>query len=106
MDAKRRKLDPKSKKCVLVDYSYEQKGYNCYNPRTKQVRVNRDVVFDESPSWYLPSTPNLNSNLSSEDEVSEAEMPPDEREIRALEESLISFWLSGSYERLSRRAGV
>ena len=45
---KRRKLDPKSEKCVLVGYSYEQKGYKCYNPRTKQVRVSRDVVFDES----------------------------------------------------------
>ena len=90
----------------MVGYSYEQKGYKCYSPRTKQVRVSRDVVFDESASCYLPSTPIPNSNPGSEDEFSEAEMPPDEREIRALEESLISFWLSGSYERLSRRAGV
>ena len=43
----------------------------------------------------------LDSNLSFEDEVSEAEMPLDEREIGALEESLISFWLSGPNERLS-----
>ena len=31
-DEKRRKLDPKSEKCILVDYSHEQKGYKCYNP--------------------------------------------------------------------------
>ena len=102
-DEKRRKLNLKLEKCVLVGYSYEQKSYKCYNPRTKQVRVNRDVVFDESPSWYLPSTPNLNSNLSSEDEVSEAEMPPDECEIETLEASPILFRLSRLNERLSRR---
>ena len=47
---KRRKLDAKAEKCILVSYSNEQKGYKCYNPRTKQSRVSRDVVFDESAS--------------------------------------------------------
>ena len=75
---KRRKLDAKAEKCILVSYSDEQKGYKCYNPRTKQARVSRDVVVDESASWYLPPTLDLNSNPSSDDEVSEAEMPPDE----------------------------
>ena len=32
-----KKLDAKAKKCILVGYLHEQKGYNCYNPRTKQV---------------------------------------------------------------------
>ena len=72
---KRRKLDAKAEKCILVGYSEEQKGYKCYNPHTKQARVSRDIVFDESASWYLSTTPDLNSNLSSEDEVSEAEIP-------------------------------
>ena len=45
---KRRKLDAKAEKCILVGYSDEQKGYKCYNPRTKQAHVSRDVVFDES----------------------------------------------------------
>ena len=99
---KRRKLDAKAEKCILVDYSDEQKGYKCYNPRTKQARVSHDVVFDESASWNLPPTLDLNSNPSSEDEVSEAEMPPDERETETLEESPVSFRLSGANERLSR----
>ena len=47
---KRRKLDAKAEKCILVSYSNEQKGYKCYNPRTKQSHVSRDVVFDESAS--------------------------------------------------------
>ena len=79
---------------ILVGYSDEQKGYKCYNPRTKQARVSRDVVFDESASWYLPPTLNPDSNPSSDDEVSEAEMPPDEPKIETREESLISLRLS------------
>ena len=61
---KRRKLDAKAEKCILVSYSDEQKGYKCYKPRTKQARVSRDVVFDESASWYLLPTPDVNSNPS------------------------------------------
>ena len=99
---KRRKLDAKAEKCILVSYSDEQKGYKCYNPQTKQARVRRDVVFDESVSWYLPTTPDLNSNPSSDNEVSEAEMPLDEREIGTLDESTISFRLSEPNERLGR----
>ena len=49
-DEKRKKLDPKLEKCILVSYSHEQKGYKCYNPRTKQVRVHWDVEFDETAS--------------------------------------------------------
>ena len=49
-----RKLDAKSEKCILVSYSNEPKGYKCYNPQTKHAQVSRDVVFDESASWYLP----------------------------------------------------
>ena len=49
----------------------------------------------------MPPTPE-DSNSSSEDEVSEAEMTPDEHEIGALEENPISFRLSGPNERLSR----
>ncbi|MCO5592470.1 hypothetical protein L7F22_046473 [Adiantum nelumboides] len=48
----RRKLDPKAEKCVFIGYSVEQKGYKCYNPVTRQVRVSRDVVFDEMETLY------------------------------------------------------
>ena len=92
---KRRKLDTKAEKCILVGYSDEQKGYKCYNPRTKQARVSRDVVFDESASWYLPPTPSPDSSPSSEDEVREAEIPPNEPEIETCEESPILLRLSG-----------
>ncbi|MCO5603657.1 hypothetical protein L7F22_057808 [Adiantum nelumboides] len=48
----RTKLDPKVEKCVFIGYSVEQKGYKCYNFVTRQVRVSRDVVFDEMATWY------------------------------------------------------
>ncbi|MCO5574122.1 hypothetical protein L7F22_027901 [Adiantum nelumboides] len=51
-DELRTKLDSKAEKCIFIGYSLEQKGYKCYNPITRHVRVSRDVVFDEMESWY------------------------------------------------------
>ena len=59
-------------------------------------------MFDESASWYLPRLWTSTLNPSSDDEVSKAEMPPEEHEIETLDESPISFRLSGPNERLSR----
>ena len=42
----------KAEKCILVSYSHAQKGYKCYNPQTREVRVIQDVIFDEEASWY------------------------------------------------------
>ena len=51
------KLDAKAKKCIFLGYSLEHKGYRCYNPMTRKLRISHDVVFDELASWYaLPPT--------------------------------------------------
>ena len=56
-------------------------------------------MFDESEFWYSPLslTPD-NSIPITEDEASEAELILEEEEIDTLEESLISFRLSGPNE--------
>ncbi len=47
LDELRTKLDPNAEKCNFIGYSLEQKWYRCYNPITREMRVSRDVVFDE-----------------------------------------------------------
>ena len=39
----------------FVGYSPSQKGYRCYNPSTRELKVSRDVVFYELSSWYVES---------------------------------------------------
>ena len=51
-DKLRSKLDPKAKNCMFIGYSLEQKGYRCYNPVTREIRVSKDVIFDELNSQY------------------------------------------------------
>ena len=50
-DTKRRKLDPKGEKCILLGVSEESKAYHLYNPTTKKIHISRDMVFDENNSW-------------------------------------------------------
>jgi hypothetical protein len=53
-DKKISKLDPKAEKCIFIRYSLKQKRYRCFNPSTRKLQVNKDVVFDEVVSWYSP----------------------------------------------------
>ena len=98
-------MDAKAEKCILVSYSDEQKGYKCYNLRTKEVPVSRDVVFDKLALWYQPSTnlTPMDSMPITKDEINEVD-PIDEEEIGTLEENSISFQLSKPNEELSRMA--
>ena len=43
----RQKLDTKSRKCVLLGYGTERKGYGLYDPSRERVYYSRDVVFHE-----------------------------------------------------------
>ena len=57
------KPDPKAEKCVFIGYSLEKKGYKCYNHVTCQLRVIRDVVFDEIASWYAKVKHDIGSDV-------------------------------------------
>ena len=92
-DEKRQKLDPKSEKCIHVGYSPEQKRSKCFNPSTQKVRVSRDVVFDESASWYAcePTPPGTSMN--------DLDNIRDDDQLRSIpDDSLISTRLSRPQE--------
>uniref|UniRef100_A0A2N9HR29 Integrase catalytic domain-containing protein n=1 Tax=Fagus sylvatica TaxID=28930 RepID=A0A2N9HR29_FAGSY len=49
---KRTKLQPRSQLCCFLGYGLEEKGYCCYDPVAKRLRVSRHVVFWEHKMFY------------------------------------------------------
>ena len=49
-DKDRKKLDAKSRICILVGYCSTQKGYRLWDPSTKETIISRDVIFNETTS--------------------------------------------------------
>eukprot|EP01018_Ginkgo_biloba_P030063 Gb_35569 [translate_table: standard] len=45
---KRKKLDVKIQKCIILGYASGVKGYKVYDPAKCSVTINRDVIFHES----------------------------------------------------------
>ncbi len=52
----RRKLDSKSRKCLLLRYGTVTKGYRLYDSQIKKVFYSRDVVFNEKEYGYSNSS--------------------------------------------------
>uniref|UniRef100_A0A2N9IBC1 Uncharacterized protein n=1 Tax=Fagus sylvatica TaxID=28930 RepID=A0A2N9IBC1_FAGSY len=48
----RTKLQPRSQLCCFLGYGLEEKGYRCYDPVAKRLRVSRHVVFWEHKMFY------------------------------------------------------
>lgn len=53
---KRKKLDEKSMKCILLGYSRESKVYRLMEPNTKKIYISRDVIFDEKNDVSSPTS--------------------------------------------------
>ena len=57
-DHERNKLQSRSRLCCFHGYGIGKKGYRCYDPISKRVRVSRHVVFWEHKMFYqLPHVP-------------------------------------------------
>jgi transposase InsO family protein len=82
-DNQRKKLDNKSKKCVLLGVSEESKAYKLYDPVDKKIIISRDVVFEESKAWEWNKSQKSDNKLNQNDyndEWSQTDEIPDETE--------------------------
>ncbi|KAJ9541983.1 hypothetical protein OSB04_028489 [Centaurea solstitialis] len=52
-------LEPRSRLCLFLGYGIEHKGYRCWDPISKRLRISRHVTFWEHVPFY--TMPNSNS---------------------------------------------
>ena len=55
----RHMFQDKTLKCRFLGYAEDYKGYRCYDPLSKHVKISRNVVFDEMNFDNQPANPNL-----------------------------------------------
>jgi len=84
----RTKLDPKSRKCILLGYAHNVKGYLLWDPTASKVVVSKDVVFAENElhsehkneKTFKETIIVLMDEKSKKDDSFEAELEHDEHE--------------------------
>ena len=84
-DHERKKFPSHSHLCCFLGYGFGQKGYRCYDPISKRLRVSRHVVFWEHKMFYqlphvpvslIPSIDPLHDLSPKESPTSLSESPP------------------------------
>jgi hypothetical protein len=64
LEAKRKKLDAKSFRCVMLGVSDESKAYRLFDPTTKRIVTSKDVIFEENECWdWERSSENQKSDI-------------------------------------------
>lgn len=65
----RSKMDKKAVRCIFVGYDQERKGWKCCDPTYGRCYVSRNVVFDETSSWWSTDHNALPDSKTLRDEV-------------------------------------
>jgi len=68
------KLGPRVVLCVHLGISPEHRGFRCYDPKARHVRIARHVHFEENTPYYSPDT--YDSEVFSSPVVTPASTPP------------------------------
>ncbi|KAJ9552467.1 hypothetical protein OSB04_016512 [Centaurea solstitialis] len=56
------KLQPRARLCLFLGYGIEHKGYRCWDPISKRLRISRNVTFREDAPFY--AMPNAESSIT------------------------------------------
>lgn len=81
-DNLRKKLERKSRKFMLVGYDGESTNYRLYDPHTKEIKVSRNVIFNEASKVNIPRINTILINLN-EDNDSEKVIEKETREEKS-----------------------
>jgi hypothetical protein len=84
-DEERKKLDMKAEKLRFVGYSIQCKGYRLYDEEKRQIKIRRDVIFNESNFNLKEGSTVRDETINIEEPIlinnEEKQQPDDHREL-------------------------
>lgn len=67
------KLEPRSLKCIFLDFKLGIKGYRLWFPETNNVIISRDIIFDESAMLHDSPSRDV-SNKQQQSSITQVEL--------------------------------